>query len=87
MINYKPRKFGHVVEAVQLSGLEHAKWEPPEDRGSGYMPNMLPLGNDDWRSPEAFCDGSLNKPSDVFSFGLVVSSTRNLNVSERRLTR
>jgi hypothetical protein len=29
-------------------------------------------GNDDWRSPEAHFKGELNKPTDIFSFGIVV---------------
>lgn len=31
-------------------------------------------GNWMWRSPEAHARGPVNKPSDVFSFALVVSS-------------
>jgi hypothetical protein len=30
-------------------------------------------GNWMWRSPEAHAQGPLNKPSDIFSFALVVS--------------
>jgi hypothetical protein len=33
------------------------------------------LGNPMWRSPEAHAAGRINLPSDVFSFGLVVSSS------------
>jgi hypothetical protein len=31
------------------------------------------LGNPMWRSPEAHAAGRMNLPSDIFSFGLVVS--------------
>jgi len=32
-------------------------------------------GNDNWRSPEAHFKAELNKPTDVFSFGIVVSAS------------
>lgn len=37
------------------------------------MPDMQRLGNFMWRSPEAQTGQGIGKPSDVFSFGLVVS--------------
>jgi len=36
-------------------------------------------GNDNWRSPEGHFKGELNKPSDVYSFGLVVSAQSKQN--------
>lgn len=37
------------------------------------IPSMQRLGNSMWRSPEAQTGQGICKPSDVFSFGLVVS--------------
>ncbi|OJJ67249.1 hypothetical protein ASPBRDRAFT_59233 [Aspergillus brasiliensis CBS 101740] len=31
-------------------------------------------GNDNWRSPEAHFKGELNKPTDMFAFGIIVSA-------------
>jgi hypothetical protein len=33
-------------------------------------------GNDNWRSPEGHFKGELSKPSDMYSFGAVVSGSR-----------
>ncbi len=40
-------------------------------------------GNDNWRSPEGHFVGELNKPTDIFSFGLVVRAFTSL---ENQLT-
>lgn len=58
-----------VVDIVQLTDLENAIYLP---RGR-CIKGML-AGNDNWRSPEAHLKGELNKPTDVFSFGAVVSA-------------
>lgn len=58
-----------VVDKVQLTDLENASHLP---RGR-CIKGML-AGNDNWRSPEAHFKGELNKPTDVFSFGAVVSA-------------
>lgn len=59
---------GIVVEKVQLTDLENAAYLPKGKCVKGML-----AGNDNWRSPEAHFKGKLSKPSDVFSFGLVVS--------------
>ncbi|KAL3469721.1 kinase-like domain-containing protein [Aspergillus californicus] len=55
-----------VVERVQLIDLENVAYLPP----GRWIKGML-AGNDNWRSPEAHFKGKLNKPTDIFSFGLV----------------
>jgi serine/threonine protein kinase len=42
-------------------------------------------GNDNWRSPEGHFRGELNKPSDMYLFGAVVSGSR-VNCGERQLS-
>lgn len=56
------------VSRVQLSDLENAAHLPKPRCIKGML-----AGNDNWRSPEGHFKGELNKPSDVYSFGLVVS--------------
>lgn len=58
------------VDNVQLGDLEHAAHIPPGCAMIGKQ-----AGNRMWRSPEAHARGPVNKPSDVFSFALVVSPT------------
>ncbi|KAF5850128.1 hypothetical protein GGP41_002412 [Bipolaris sorokiniana] len=55
-----------LVEKVQVSDLENA----------GYLPQPMCVRgmwamNENWRSPEANFKGTLNKPTDLFLFGLV----------------
>lgn len=56
------------VEQVQITDLENAAYLP-----KGRCIKGMLAGNDNWRSPEAHFKGELNKPSDMFSFGAVVS--------------
>jgi serine/threonine protein kinase len=58
-----------VVEKVQISDLENAACLPKPRCIKGML-----AGNDDWRCPEGHFKGELNKPSDLYSFGLVVSA-------------
>jgi len=58
-----------IVEQVQIIDLENAAYLPK----FRCIKRML-AGNDDWRSPEAHFKGQLNKPTDIFSFGIVVSA-------------
>ncbi|KAH9211828.1 putative calcium/calmodulin dependent protein kinase [Leptodontidium sp. 2 PMI_412] len=55
-----------VVEQVQVADLENAAFLPK----GRYTKGML-AGNDNWRSPEAHFKAELNKPTDVFSLGIV----------------
>jgi serine/threonine protein kinase len=57
------------VETVQLGDIEDAAIVPPGCAISGRQ-----LGNWMWRSPESHAEGPMNTPSDIFSFGIVVSA-------------
>ncbi|TAQ88176.1 hypothetical protein B7494_g3490 [Chlorociboria aeruginascens] len=57
---------GMVIEHVQLADIEDAAYVPP---GSNIVGKQV--GNWMWRSPEAHAQGRVNKPSDIFSFGVV----------------
>lgn len=67
-IDWKRDQDGITIERVQLGDLEDAAHIPPGSHMIGKQP-----GNWMWRSPEAHAGGSVNKPSDIFSFALVVS--------------
>lgn len=57
-----------IIHQVQLGDLEDAAHIPPGCDMVGKQ-----AGNWIWRSPEAHARGPVNKPSDIFSFALVVS--------------
>jgi serine/threonine protein kinase len=57
-----------VARQVQLGDLEDAAHVP---LGSHIIGTQV--GNYMWRSPEAHAEAGLGKPSDMFSFGVVVS--------------
>ncbi len=59
---------GMVIEQVQLADIEDVARVPP---GSDIV--GIQVGNWMWRSPEAHMEGRVNKPSNIFSFGVVVS--------------
>ncbi|KFY25144.1 hypothetical protein V493_04808 [Pseudogymnoascus sp. VKM F-4281 (FW-2241)] len=54
------------IEQVQVTDLENAAHLP-----KGRCIKGMLAGNDNWRSPEAHFKGELNKPTDVFSFGIM----------------
>ncbi|EER25435.1 Protein kinase domain containing protein [Coccidioides posadasii C735 delta SOWgp] len=55
-----------IVKQVQVTDLENAAYLP-----KGRCIKGMLAGNDNWRSPEAHFRGELNKPTDMFSFGVV----------------
>lgn len=57
-----------VIDQVQLADIEDAVHLPPGRHFVGRQ-----AGNYMWRSPEAHAEGPIGKPSDMFSFGVVVS--------------
>ena len=61
---------GIKVTEVQLTNLEDAAHLKPKFNICG-----LQAGNYMWRSPEAHASARVNKPSDMFSFGVVKPST------------
>lgn len=58
-----------LIERVQVTDLENAAYLPR----SRCIKGML-AGNDNWRSPEAHFRGEINKPTDLFSFVVVVGT-------------
>ncbi|KAI0908726.1 kinase domain-containing protein [Ustulina deusta] len=54
------------VEQVRISDLENAAYLP-----KGRCIKGMLAGNDNWRCPEGHFKGELNKPSDIYSFGVV----------------
>jgi serine/threonine protein kinase len=56
------------IETVQLGDIEDAAIVPPGCAISGRQ-----LGNWMWQSPESHAEGPMHTPSDIFSFGIVVS--------------
>ena len=68
LIDWKEYQVETIIERVQLGDLEDAAHIPPGSHMVGKQ-----AGNWMWRSPEAHARGPVNKPSDIFSFALVVS--------------
>ena len=58
----------HITQ-VQLVDLEDAAYVRPGANIRGKQ-----VGNYMWRSPEAHAQGRVNKPTDIFSYGIVVSA-------------
>lgn len=68
MIDWEENSGGINVMQVQLADLEDAGHVPP-----GFEIRGRQVGNFMWRSPEAHAESGVEKPSDMFSFGVVVS--------------
>ncbi|KAF1347260.1 kinase-like protein [Lizonia empirigonia] len=66
LVNYCHVEKEVVIQKVQISDLENAAYLPKPRCIKGML-----AGNDNWRSPEGHFKGELNKPSDLYSFGLV----------------
>ncbi|KAH1355141.1 hypothetical protein KXV22_003394 [Aspergillus fumigatus] len=66
MVECQPSGKNTTVERVQIIDLENAAYLP-----KGRCIKGMLAGNDNWRSPEAHFEGELNKPTDIFSFGVV----------------
>jgi serine/threonine protein kinase len=64
------------VEKVQVADIEDAAYVP-----EGCVIKGRQVGNWMWRSPEAHASATVHTPSDIFSFGLVVSSIQYLQDS------
>jgi serine/threonine protein kinase len=56
------------IRQVQIADIEDAAYVPDNCAIVGRQ-----VGNWMWRSPEAHASGQVHKPSDIFSFGIVVS--------------
>ena len=73
-MDWEEDRDGIKVVRVQLTGLEDAVHVPP-----GYNISGKPAGNFMWRSPEAHAAYGVERPSDMFSFGIVVSLSSPLH--------
>lgn len=69
MVDYHQDNEKMVLDKVQLTDLDNAAHLP----NGRYIKGML-IGNENWRSPEAFFKSKISKPADMFSFGIVVST-------------
>ena len=56
-----------MIGKTQLADLENAAYLPKGRCIKGMLP-----GHESWRSPDGQLTGELNKPSAIFSFGIVV---------------
>lgn len=69
LVDYAEKPDGTIdVKRVQLGDLEMGSIVP-----EGLNVRGARLGNPMWRSPESYAAARQNLPSDMFSFGLVVS--------------
>lgn len=68
VVDWEEGSNGIEITKVQLTDLEDASHLGPE-----FDICDLLVGNQLWRSPEAHASGRVNTPSDMFSFGIVVS--------------
>lgn len=68
LIEWEESNDGMVIQQVQLADLEDGACVPP---GTAIVGKQA--GNEMWRSPEAHARGPMSTPSDIFSFGIVVS--------------
>ncbi|RMD42378.1 hypothetical protein DV735_g2739, partial [Chaetothyriales sp. CBS 134920] len=67
MVDWDETQNGNLnVEHVQIADLEDAAYVPDDCAIVGRQ-----AGNWMWRSPEAHASGQVQKPSDIFSFGVV----------------
>lgn len=67
MVNHFGTGPEKIVEQVRIIDLENAAYLP-----NGRCIKGMLAGKDSWRSPEGHFKGELNKPSDIFSFAVVV---------------
>jgi serine/threonine protein kinase len=64
---------GHTtIQQVQIADIEDAAYVPDNCAIVGGQ-----VGNWMWRSPEAHASAQVHKPSDIFSFGIVVRFLRD----------
>jgi serine/threonine protein kinase len=68
LIEWKDQGGEITVEQVQVADIEDAAYVPQDSTIKGRQ-----VGNWMWRSPEAHASAEVHTPSDMFSFGLVVS--------------
>lgn len=79
MVDFHGTDSDLVIEKARLTDLENTAYLPKGRCIKGLLP-----GNDNWRSPEGHLRDELNKPTDIFSFGTMVSFSFFLFVPEAR---
>ena len=77
LVEWKEQGGDIAVEQVQIADIEDAAYVR-----EGSVIKGRQVGNWMWRSPEAHASANVHKPSDMFSFGLVVSLAPLLEISE-----
>ncbi|WPH03102.1 kinase domain-containing protein [Acrodontium crateriforme] len=55
-----------IIGKIQIADFENSVWLQPGKNVEGML-----AGNENWRSPEAHVRAKLNKPTDMFSFGIM----------------
>jgi serine/threonine protein kinase len=73
LVEWKENGDDIIVEQAQIADIEDAAYVPDDCIIEGAQ-----RGNWMWRSPEAHVAGPMHKPTDMFSFGLVVSPAQTL---------
>jgi serine/threonine protein kinase len=76
MANYHYTGGEMIVEKVQLTNLDNAAYLP-----NGRYIKSMTAGNENWRSPETFFKSKINKPTDMFAFGIVVSPAPQTSIT------
>lgn len=71
MVDWDTADGNTTVRQVLIADIEDAAYVPDHSAIVGRQ-----VGNWMWRSPEAHASGHVHKPSDIFSFGVVVSFVR-----------
>jgi len=72
MVDWHGMDGNTVVRQVQIADVDDAAYVPGDSAIIGRQ-----VGNWMWRSPEAHASGPVRKPSDIFSFGVVVSCVQS----------
>lgn len=79
MVDWDETDGNLTVQRVQIADIEDAAYVPDYCAIVGRQ-----VGNWMWRSPEAHACGRVHKPSDMFSFGIVVRfcATKNPSIAD-----
>lgn len=75
MVDYHYDGDEMVLDKVQLTDFDNVAYLP----NGRYVRGLI--GNENWRSPEALFKSSVGKPTDIYSFGIVVSVSCHTRVS------
>ena len=76
MLDWTEEDGNIAVQNVQIADIEDAVCVPDRCNVTGRQ-----FGNWMWRSPEAHASGHCNKPTDIYSFAIVVSALRRAGIA------